>query len=146
MWHPLLNQQLTDLQSDRPTGNLCHDYCLAINCDSYVTNFENHCLFADLDRILLSKYDTYRVMESKTFACFVRGKAPPADCRSTSNCTPQLTYCGGTLPDRNLQKQDLLSCIPNASDFDFDSKKFTRKTHITNDFFYNEAEKTFMNG
>ena len=139
-----VDQLLTDLQSDRPTGNLCHDYCLEINCVSYVTDFENHCLFSDID----NKFYTYRVMESKTFACFVRGKAPgvAADCRSTSNCIPQLSYCGGTLPDRNLQKQDLLSCIPNASDFDFDSKKFTRKTHITNDFFYNEAEKTFMNG
>ena len=64
--------------------------------------------------------DTYRVTEYNTVACLVRGNPPPAECRLTSNFIPQLSYCGDILPDRNMQKQDLLSCIPNASKLDFD--------------------------
>ena len=109
-----------------------------------------HCVFSFFNP------DTYTVRDSPyTAFCVVRGEAPlsiiaptpaPIDCSSTSNCIPQLSFCGGTLPDENFDKQSLLSCIPKASKFVFESKNFTRKAHITNDFFYNEAEKTFMNG
>ena len=69
-----------------------------------------------------------------------------AYCSPTSNCTPQLTVCGGWLPYTDFEEADLLSCLWRATSFDFDSKNFVRKAHTINDFFYNEAEKTFMKG
>ena len=135
---------LDDLLTERPTGDVCHDYCLQTNCDSY-TLHQSMCMVTfDFNS------DTYMVIDYQdrdTF-CYVRGdpNVPPVDCRSTSNCTPQLSSCGGSLPDRNFSKADLLSCISNVSSLSFESKTFARKTHASNDFFYNEADKTFMNG
>ena len=133
------------LLTNRPTGDFCRDYCLQINCDSYSEGMANGnsgaCLFTFFDP------DTYAVYpDIADINCYVRGEVPPpVDCSLTSNCTPQLSACGGSLPDRNFAKADLLFCIPNASSFSFESKNFFRKTHTTNDFFYNEVDKTFMN-
>ena len=124
---------------DRATGDVCQDYCLQINCDSIAESSQG-CIFTVFDP------DTYAVIPLYDNYCYVRGGLPPVDCSSTSNCTPQLSFCGGSLPNSNFAKSDLLSCIPNASNFNFDSKNFIRKTHPTNDFFYNEVDKTFMNG
>ena len=131
--------------TNRPTGDFCRDYCLQTNCDSYteaIVNGESFaCAFEVFDP------DTYEVYpDSDDLNCYVRGEVPTVDCSPTSNCTPQLSACGGSLPDSNFAKADLLSCIPNASNFNFDSKNFVRKTHRTIDFFYNEVDKTFMNG
>ena len=86
----------------------------------------------------------FRVSEEFGMNCYVKGS--PVDCTQTTNCTPQLTACGGTLPISNFQKADLLSCIPNATSFEFDSKVFLRKKHRKKDFFYNKVDRTFMNG
>ena len=130
------------------TGDLCIDYCLLTNCDSYhtelhvdfETGIEKHCIFSFFDA------EYYSVQNAPGWDCYIRGGTLPVDCSLTSNCTPQLSTCGGTLPDSNFQKSDLLSCLPNAERFEFDSKTFVRKKHANNDFFYNGAEKTFMNG
>ena len=146
-----LNQdQLTGLATSGVSNDVCVDYCLDTNCDSFVKTgawnlllmqFEISCTFSYFDP------DDYTVTPTSSGPyCHVRGEIPSADCNSTSNCTPQLDYCGGTLTSANFQKAELLSCIPNATTFGFDSKSFVRKTHRSNDFFYNEAKKTFMNG
>ena len=139
--------------TDRPTGDFCRDYCLQTNCDTFTEYLEDHgevmgeligCAFEVFDP------DIFRAVPDAEFVnCFVRGEVPPSvDCSSTSNCTPQLSACGGSIPDRNFAKADLLSCISNASHFNFDSKTFVRKTRrkTGNDFFYNKVDKTFMNG
>ena len=134
------------LLTNRPTGDFCRDYCLQTNCDSYTEFFykgDSHvCVFTVFYPYT---YDVYP--EYYDHYCYVRGEVPSSvDCSSTSNCTPELSACGGSFPNRNFAKADLLSCISNASSFSFESNNFIRKTHTTNDFFYNEVDKTFMNG
>ena len=142
--------ELESLVTTRQTDNICHDYCLQVNCDSYNTMYRytySPSFKVDIDctfSFFIS--NEYEVGEGHfNGECFVRGSIP-VDCSSNSNCNPQLSVCGGTLPIITLQKTDLLSCIPNASTFDFDTKSFIRKSHPSNDFFYNDAEKTFMSG
>ena len=139
IWAPYDDTQLTN----RPTGDFCRDYCLQTNCDSYVEQLYRNgdqvsCVFTVFDP------NAYRVItynQNYDVHCYVRGEVPemylvpPVDCSSTLNCIPQLSACGGSLPDRNFAKADLLYCIPNASSFSFESKNFIRKTHTTNDFF-----------
>ena len=132
--------------TNRPTGDFCRDYCIQTNCDSYLERIQfggvYFCAFSFFDSTYYAQPYT---VSSFVMNCYVRGEVPPVDCSSTANCTPQLSFCGGSSPDSNFAKADLLSCIPNASSFNFDSKNFVRKTHTTNDFFYNEVDKTFMN-
>ena len=91
---------VNELLTERPTGDLCLDYCLQINCLSFSTS-KTSCRFSSV-----FDSDTYQVVEWTNVNCFVRS-TPPVDCSSTSNCTPQLSFCGGTLPDMNFEKADL---------------------------------------
>ena len=80
-------------------------------------------------------------------ACFVRGLTPPrVDCTVTSNCNTQLTPCGGLLPSTSFNKDNLLQCLPNAESIEFDSRVFIKKETPEGDFFYQQEDKTFMNG
>ena len=144
--------ELEELVVDGKTGDVCLDYCVQVDCDSYsdgiyrsgVTNGETWsealCVFSVVDP------STYIVTTDRVpnMKCYVRG--PSVDCSPTSNCTPQFNVCGGWLPYTNFGDGDLLSCVWFATSFEFDSKIFVRKAHTTTDFFYNEAEKTFMKG
>ena len=139
--------ELNALVTIQQTEDICLDYCLQVNCDSYHTMYqwnpvtstpELRCVFSVFDS------DSYLVTESMGWKCNVRG--PTVDCRSTSNCNSQISTCGGALSYFGFEKADLLACIASAQRFEFESQNFSRKTHTTNDFFYNEFDKTFMNG
>ena len=141
--------ELTSLATSGVSNDVCVDYCIDTSCDSFIkTSAFNLALFKIEISCTFSYFDpdNYNVTPTSGPYCHVRGEIPSVDCSSTLNCTPQLDYCGGTLSSANFQKAELLSCIPNATTFGFDLKSFIRKTHRSNDFFYNRAEKTFMNG
>ena len=137
--------------TDKPE-DVCHQICMDVNCQFFSTmerfnqetmKNEQGCTIDFFGHHFIET-PSYLVTEEPGLTCYVRGS--PVDCTETSNCTPQREACGGTLPNFNLSKPDLLSCIPNATSFDFESKIFVRKKHKINDFFYNEADKSFMNG
>ena len=134
-----IHHRITDLVAlltSQPTGDDCFDYCLQISCDSYHIYPGEACVFSFFDS------DAFSAPESIDWHCYIRGEPP---CSRNSNCTPQYSSCGGSLPDIDFQilKQDLLSCLPNALSFDFESKQFTRKAHKTNNFFLQRRRENF---
>ena len=132
----------------------CHYNCWFGGCETFSTVNRTNTETLTVELGCLVSYDGYHftyngtsefvVTEEDGMNCYVKGS--PLDCTQTTNCTPQLTACGGTLPISNFQKADLLSCVENATSFVFDSKVFLRKKYKKKDFFYNKVDRTFMDG
>ena len=113
-----------------------HQICQSIGCHMFSTKEKLNPETMEIEKgcslDFFRETKSYLVTEEPGMAFDVRGSV--GDCTPTSNCNPQLAACGGTLPNFNLSKP--LSLI----------QAFIRKEYKINDFFYNEAEKTFMNG